>query len=528
MNRLGSVLANIITAIVTFYVGFGVLCIIVFLVGKYDENIAAPISRGISAIQSNPTVQSIVGPGFTAPEGRNVQTDTGIETRMYPSDNQSGVQALGNYVKNTINDPVASTLMLAGGPMGKGAGTVMEKLAPQVLSGTLKALGLPIGLAGSTLALDQLFDPNASFTESSKKALVVGGVTTALQYSMAGWNKFLTTQNVKADKLAQETSYNDMLEGFNNVWSKYGVANKIEKNPAGFIREMNDVVQEVGSKKLNDSIQDMLNYVKLNAGDDVKREFAGQIGSLRSNLTKLSSLEEGSSKYNEVFKNFLDDLHNTQNVVYGVKGKGYGITNPSDTVLSYQLSQDPGFIKALVSGKAITQGQAGAIVRNKGLEQILPDWKEYVTQGDIDRVVGRSNTNTQNQASLRNAQAQNDLNLPVWQQNMQSLVQEVNNINRSKAVTEAILKVPDLKDVQGIRKAALETLQKYDKVDAMSQQLVTLAGQRGSRLSQDLQGRTLAGVERYGSKDYRDMTGAQLSLVGPINSTVLKSLKDRE
>ncbi len=499
----------------------------------YDQYIAGPMSKGIQGIQSNPTVQGMVGPGFTPPTGVNTQTPTGgVDTQFNPVENKQGINALGDYVRNTINDPVATMLMFAGGPLGKATGTVMQKVAPVVLQGTLKALGLPIGLATGTLALDQLFDPNASIQDSTKKALTVGGVTTALQYAMTGWNKMLSSasmqQATQQDTLAQESLHNDMLEGFNKVWSKYEVSGSIEKNPALFIKEISSVAQDVGQKKLNTSIQDMLNYVKLNAGDDVKREFAGNISSLRSNLTKLSSLEESSGKYNEIFKSFLDDLHNTQNIVYGIRGKGYGITNPSDTVLSYQLSQDPQFIKALVSSKAITQNQAGSIMKNKGLEQVMPDWKDYVTQADVDRVVGRSNANANSMANSRNFQSQKDLNLPAWSQNMQSLVQEVNNINRSKAVTESIVNVGDLKDVQSIRKAALETLQKYDKVDAMSQQLVTLAGQRGSRLQQELQGRTLASTQRYMSKDYKDLTGTQLSLVGPINSAVLKSLKDRE
>src|SRR6266700_7005224 len=120
----------------------------------YDQYIAAPISQGIQSIQSNPTVQGIVGPGFTAPQGENIQTSTGVETNLTPSSNESGVKILGDYVKNTINDPVSTALMLGGGPLGKATGSVMQKLAPTVL-GTLKAFGMPIGLASSSLALDQ-------------------------------------------------------------------------------------------------------------------------------------------------------------------------------------------------------------------------------------------------------------------------------------------------------------------------------------------------------------------------------------
>jgi len=503
----------------------------------YDQYIAAPISQGIQSIQSNPTVQGIVGPGFTPPEGRNVQPDTGIETRMYPSENGSGVKAFGDYLKNTINDPVAMMLMLGGGPMGKATGSVMQKLAPTVLQGTLKAFGMPVGLASSSLALDQIFDPNASFMDSSKKAIAIGGVTTGLQYMMAGWNKFLSkqqgleasqnaTQSASRDAIGEQDEYNRMLQGFNDIWDKYGVTGSLQKNPSAFLKEMQDVAQKVGQDRLNTSIKGMLDYVKVSGGDDVKRNFASSIQSLRTNLTSLSNLQEGSSKYNDVFKDFIDNLHDTQNIVFGIKGKGYGITNPSDSVLSYQLSQDPEFIKALVNTKAISQGQAGAIIKNKGLEQILPDWKEYTTQRDIDRVVGRSNTNIQQNASLRNAQQQNNLDLPVWQSNMQSLVQEINNINRSKAVTESILGT-DLKDVEAVKSAALKTLQKYDKIDATSQQIVNVASARWSRVAQDLEGRTLASTQRYGSKDYRDLTGFQLSTVGPFNSSVLQSLKEK-
>ncbi len=505
--------------------------------GMYDQYIASPISQGIQSIQSNPTVQGIVGPGFTAPQGENIQTSTGVETNLNPSSNESGVKILGDYVKNTINDPVSTALMLGGGPLGKATGSVMQKLAPTVLQGTLKAFGMPIGLASSSLALDQIFDPNASFMDSSKKAITIGGVTTGLQYMMAGWNKFLNkqqgiesqqaaTQQASNDMLKDQKDYNTMLEGFNNIWDKYGVTGNIEKNPSGFLKEMQDVAQKVGQERLNTSIKGMLDYVKVNADDSVKKNFASSIQSLRTNLTALSNLQEGSSKYNDVFKDFLDNLHDTQNIVFGIKGKGYGITNPSDSVLSYQLSQDPEFIRALVNSRAISSGQAGSIVRNKGLEQILPDWKEYATQRDIDRVVGRSNNQIQQNASLRNAQQQNNLDLPAWQSNMQSLVQEINNINRSKAVTESILKV-DLKDTQAVKDAALTTLKKFDKIDALSQQVVNVASARGTRVIQDLEGRTLASTQRYGSKDYRDLTGFQLSTVGPFNSSVLQSLKEK-
>src|SRR5438132_13946012 len=40
----------------------------------YDQYVAAPVSQGISSIQNNPTIQGIVGPGFTAPTGTNVST----------------------------------------------------------------------------------------------------------------------------------------------------------------------------------------------------------------------------------------------------------------------------------------------------------------------------------------------------------------------------------------------------------------------------------------------------------------------
>ena len=128
-------------------------------------------------------------------------------------------------------------------------------------------------------------------------------------------------------------------------------------------------------------------------------------------------------------------------------------------------------------------------------------------------------------ATERNVQNKQDLNMPLWQQNMQNLVQEINNINRSKAVTESILNIKDLRNTQEVKQAALETLQKFDKVDQMSQQLVNVASVRGSRLSEQLQGRTLGSTQRYNSKDYRELTGFQLSTVGPINSAVLEKIK---
>ena len=492
----------------------------------YDQYIAAPISQGIQSIQNNPTVQNVTGPGFTAPQGENISSDNkNIQTQFNEPQQGSGIKALGNYLQSTINDPVATGLLLAGGPVGKGAGTIMQKLAPVVLTGTLKALGMPLGVAGGTLALDQMFDPNTSLKDSTEKALITGGVTAGLQYMMTGWNKMLSSQSAKQDMLKDQNSYNDMLQGFNDVWGKYSVKGDIEGNPKGFLKDISNVAYEAGQSKLNNSINEMLNYVKLNAGDEVKKDFAGNIQSLRTNLTKLGSLQEGSGKYNDVFKEFIDNLHQTQDIVYGIKGKGYPITNPSDTVLSYQLSQDPEFIKALVNSKVISSGQAGSIMKNKGLEQLLPDWKEYVTQRDIDRVVGRSNTNTQNIATNRNVQSQQDLNMPLWQENMQNLVTEINNINRSKAVTESILNVSDLRNTQDVKQAALEALQKFDKVDQISQQLVNVASVRGSRLSQEIQGRTLAGVQNYTSKDYRDLSGFQLSTIGPINSSVLEKIK---
>jgi hypothetical protein len=497
----------------------------------YDQYIAAPVSHATDVVQSNPTVQALVGPGFTAPIGQVSTSPTGSRDVQFQPTGPEGAKALGDYVKGTINDPIATTLMLGGGPLGKATGTIMQQLAPQVLKGTLKALGLPLGLSTATVGLDQLFNPDTPFTESMQKALTVGGVTSALQYTMAGWNKMLNTQasqsRVQQDMLAKQTDYNQLLEGFNETWSKYGLGD-IEKNPTGFLKDMSTVAQEVGQKGLNTSISKIVDYVRLNAGDDVKKDFTSAIQSLRTNFTKLSGLEEGSTKYNEVFKDILDNLHSTQNIVYGIRGKGYGITNPSDTVLSYQLSQDPEFVKALVSSKALTQGQAGSIVKNKGLEQLLPDWKEYVTQRDIDRVVGRSNASSASMANARNVQAQQDLNLPLWQENIQNIVQEMNNINRSKAVTEAVINVGNLQDTEAVKKAAVEALQKFDKIDQVSQQLVSAASGRGQRLAHDLQGRTLADIQQYGSKDYRSLSGLQMSTVGPFNSTVLKSLKEHE
>jgi hypothetical protein len=497
----------------------------------YDQYIAAPVSQATEAVQSHPTVQTLIGPGFTAPTGQVTTSPMGERNVQLQLTGPEGTKALGDYVKSTINDPIATILMLGGGPLGKATGTVMQQLAPTVLKGTLKSLGLPLGLGTTTVGLDQLFNPDAPFTESMQKGLTVAGVTSALQYTMAGWNKMLNSQQVQAqaqqDMLGKQADYNQLLEGFNSTWDKYGLG-QIEKNPTGFLKDMSTVAQEVGQKGLNTSISKMVDYVKLNGGDEVKKDFVSNIQSLRTNFTKLSSLEEGSSKYNEVFKNILDDLHSTQNIVYGIRGKGYGITNPSDTVLSYQLSQDPEFVKALVNSKVITQGQSGSIVKNKGLEQLLPNWKDYVTQRDIERVVGRSNANTASMANARNVQAQQDLQLPLWQENIQNIIQEMNNINRSKAVTEAVIGVGNLQDTEVVKKAAVEALQKFDKIDQVSQQLVNAASGRGQRLAQDLQGRTLSGVQNYGSKDYRSLSGLQMSTVGPFNATVLKSLKDHE
>src|SRR6266850_4968127 len=102
----------------------------------YDQ-FAAPISHGISAITDNPTVQSITGPGFTAPTGVVNRTDQGtsIDFNQSNPDNSSGIKALGDYLKNTINDPVATGLLFAGGPMGMAGRGIMGKIAPVVLSG---------------------------------------------------------------------------------------------------------------------------------------------------------------------------------------------------------------------------------------------------------------------------------------------------------------------------------------------------------------------------------------------------------
>src|SRR5438552_1560697 len=81
----------------------------------YDQYIAAPVSQGIQSIQSNPAVQSVVGPGFTALQGENINTsingNRNIQTQFQQPDNASGIKALGDYIKNTINDPVSTGLM---------------------------------------------------------------------------------------------------------------------------------------------------------------------------------------------------------------------------------------------------------------------------------------------------------------------------------------------------------------------------------------------------------------------------------